>query len=102
MAILWTITGYSPGRFPRLEIFELPWVAPSDAVRASVTACDYYEQYAQKEFGDVKLFEILTSGQSTLFMPDRKAKLPSDLSMLPIRVPSLVVAKTMQGYGALP
>jgi TRAP-type C4-dicarboxylate transport system substrate-binding protein len=100
--IAWTITGYSPGRFPRLDVFELPWVASSDAIRASATAWDFYEQYAQNEFVDVKLLAISTSGKGTLFMRDREAKSPSDLSMLPIRVPSPVVAKTIQGYGALP
>jgi TRAP-type transport system periplasmic protein len=100
--IAWTITGYSPGRFPRLEVFELPWVAPSDAIRASATAWDFYEQYTQNEFVDIKVLAISTTGKGTLFMRDREAKRPSDLSMLPIRVPSPVVAKTIQGYGALP
>jgi TRAP-type transport system periplasmic protein len=100
--IVWTITGYSPGRFPRLEVFELPWVASSDAIRASATAWDYYEQYAQNEFADVKLLALSTTGKGTLFMRDREVKRPTDLSMLPIRVPSPIVAKTVQGYGALP
>jgi len=100
--IVWTITGYSPGRFPRLEVFELPWVASSDAIRASATAWDYYEQYAKKEFADVKLLAISTTGRGTLFMREREVKRPSELSRLSIRVPTPVVAKTMQGYGALP
>jgi TRAP-type C4-dicarboxylate transport system substrate-binding protein len=100
--IVWTITGYSPGRFPRLEVFELPWVASSDAIRASATAWDYYEQYAKDEFADVKLLAISTAGKGTLFMRDREVKRPNELSKLPIRVPTPVVAKAMQGYGALP
>jgi len=100
--IVWTITGYSAGRFPRLEVFELPWVASSDAIRASATAWDFYETYARDEFSDVKLLAIATTGKGTLFMRDREARRPGDLSMLPIRVPSPVVAETIQSYGALP
>ena len=29
--IVWTAAGYTPGRFPRLEVFELPWIASSRA-----------------------------------------------------------------------
>jgi TRAP-type C4-dicarboxylate transport system substrate-binding protein len=100
--IVWTFTGYSSGRFPRLEVFDLPWVASSDAIRASATAWDYYEQYAQGEFADVKLLAVSPTGRITLFMRDREVKRPSDLSKRVIRVPSPVVAGTMTGYGAVP
>jgi TRAP-type C4-dicarboxylate transport system substrate-binding protein len=98
----WTITGYSPGRFPRLEVFELPWVASSDAIRASAAAWEFYEKYAREEFEDVKLLAIATTGKGTLFMRDRSAKRPSDLAQLPIRVPSPLVGQTILSYGAFP
>jgi len=100
--IAWTITGYTPDRFPRLEVFELPWVAPSEAIRASATAWEYYELYAQREFTDVKLLAISTSGSGTLFMRDREAKHPSDLADLRIRVPTRMVGKSVQAYGGVP
>jgi len=100
--MIWTITGYSPGRFPRLEVFELPWVASSDAIRASAAAWDFYERYAREEFDDVKLLAISTTGKGTLFMRDREAKRPSDLATLPIRVPSPLVGQTVKNYGAFP
>lgn len=98
----WTITGYSPGRFPRLEVFELPWVADSDAIRASATAWEFYERFAYKEFNDVKLLAISTTGKGTLFMRDREARRPKDLDQLTIRVPSPLVGQTVKAYGALP
>jgi TRAP-type transport system periplasmic protein len=100
--MIWTITGYSPGRFPRLEVFELPWVASSDAIRASAAAWEFYEKYAREEFADVKLLAISTTGKGTLFMRDREAKRPGDLSQLPIRVPSPLVGQTVKSYGAFP
>jgi TRAP-type transport system periplasmic protein len=100
--MVWTITGYSPGRFPRLEVFELPWVSPTESIRASATAWEYYERYARQEFADVKLLAISTTGRATLFMHDREARRPSDLANLTIRVPTPVVATSVKAYGALP
>ncbi len=100
--IAWTITGYSPDRFPRLQVFELPWVAPSEAIRASATAWDYYENYAKDEFAGVKLLAISTSGRATLFLHDRAVRRPSDLVNLPIRVSTPIVAGSVQAYGARP
>jgi len=100
--IVWTITGYTPDRFPRLEVFDLPWVAPSEAIRASATAWDYYERYAQQEFAEVKLLAISTAGRATLFMHNREARRPSDLANLPIRTSTRGVAKSVQAYGAVP
>lgn len=100
--MIWTITGYSPGKFPRLEVFELPWVASADAIRASAAAWEFYEKYAREEFNDVKLLAISTTGKGTLFMRDREAKRPADLARLTIRVPSPLVGQTVKDYGALP
>jgi TRAP-type transport system periplasmic protein len=100
--MIWTITGYSPGRFPRLEVFELPWVTDSDAIRASAAAWEFYERFAYDEFKDVKLLAISTTGKGTLFMRDREARRPGDLSQLPIRVPSPLVGQTIKTYGAVP
>jgi TRAP-type transport system periplasmic protein len=100
--IVWTVTTNTPGRFPRLEVFELPWIAPSESIRASATAWEYYEQYAKQEFADVKLLAISTTGRSTLFLRDREVRRPADLASLRIRVPSPVVGKNLQTYGAAP
>jgi len=32
--IVWTLAGNTPGRFPRLEVFELPWVPSAKATRS--------------------------------------------------------------------
>ena len=38
--IIWTLPGYSPGRFPRTEVFELPFII-RDAEAASRALWDY-------------------------------------------------------------
>ena len=47
--IVWTAPGYSTGRFPAIEAFELPFLV-SDATSGSRAVWKFYQQYAQKEF----------------------------------------------------
>ena len=37
--IIWTVAGYTPGRFPQLEVFELPFMSPD----AEATSRAYWE-----------------------------------------------------------
>ena len=47
--VIWTLPGYTPGRFPRLEAFELPFMMRS-ADATSRALRDYVQQYAPEEF----------------------------------------------------
>ena len=47
--IVWTLPGYTAGRFPIMEVFELPFMSRS-AEATSQAAWDYYTQYGYKEF----------------------------------------------------
>ncbi|MGH8632134.1 MAG: C4-dicarboxylate ABC transporter, partial [Burkholderiales bacterium] len=51
--VIWTIPGYAAGRFPRSEVFELPFMI-RDAQGASRAVWDYVQHFAAEEFGDVK------------------------------------------------
>ena len=47
--IVWTVLGYTPGRFPKSEVFELPFFSGL-AEPASRAFQDYVEKYAMDEF----------------------------------------------------
>ena len=51
--LIWTIPNYSAGRFPLIEVFELPFMA-QDAEGASKAVWTYVEQHDAAEFKDVK------------------------------------------------
>ncbi len=55
--IVWTLPGYTAGRFPLMEVFELPFMS-SNAEATSQAAWDYYEKFAQKEFPGVKMLAV--------------------------------------------
>ena len=61
--VVFTLPGYTAGRFPVMEVFELPFMSRS-AESTSKAACDFYEKYAQKEFAGVKplMFAVHDNG----------------------------------------
>jgi TRAP-type transport system periplasmic protein len=100
--IAWVVAGYTPGRFPRLEVFELPWLAHAEAARTSKAVWDYFQAYAQDETKDVKVLAVFTHGKGTLFTKDKPVKLPADLAGLKIRVPTRTINSTLTLLGASP
>ena len=50
--IIWTLAGYTPGRFPRLEVFDLPFVAAQRGVVNSKAIQDFATNHAEEEFPD--------------------------------------------------
>ncbi len=52
-----TLPGYTAGRFPALEVFELPFMTNSAEVGARA-AWDYLQKYALKEFPGTKVLAI--------------------------------------------
>ena len=55
--IVWTLPGYTAGRFPMMEVFELPFMSRS-AEATSQAAWDYYTQYGNKEFPGIKMLAV--------------------------------------------
>jgi TRAP-type C4-dicarboxylate transport system substrate-binding protein len=59
--ITWTVLGYTPGRFNKSEVFELPFMSGS-AEQSSRAFQAYVEKFAADEFKDVKLLAVHTHG----------------------------------------
>lgn len=100
--IAWVVAGYTPGRFPRLEAFELPWMAHVEAARTSKALWEYLQAYALDETKAVKVLAIFCHGKGTLFTKDKTVRLPSDMAGLKIRVPTRTINSTLQLLGAVP
>ncbi len=91
---------YTRGRFPVLEVFELPGVTYKNSKVASKVAWEGIQQLKPKEVQDTKLMMVLTTGSGDLFtkVPVRNH---SDLQGLAIRATGLS-AQTLQVLGANP
>ena len=55
--LIWTVLGYTPGRFPKSEVFELPF-STGNAEAGSKAFQEYVEKNAMDEFKDVKLIGV--------------------------------------------
>ena len=101
--IVWTLPGYSAGRFPAVEVFELPFM--TNRAEASSRALWEYVQankLDQTEFKDVHpiLFHVHDSGQ--LHLVKKPVATLSDFRGLKLRAPTRQTNKFLAALGATP
>jgi TRAP-type transport system periplasmic protein len=98
--IIWTVLGYTPGRFPKSEVFELPF-SSADAESSSRAFWEYVQKNAQDEFKDVKLIAVHTHGPGLFHSKDPITKL-EDLKGMKVRGGSRVINIMLEQLGATP
>jgi len=99
--IVWTVTGYTPGVFPRSEVFELPTVHQSSARATTLAIQDSFELIAE-DFEDVKPLLVHVHAGQALHMVDGCIEDPSGLEGLKLRTPSRTGAWMIEAWGAEP
>jgi TRAP-type transport system periplasmic protein len=100
--ISWTVAGYTPGRFPKLSVFELPWIVSSRAAVTSLAVHEFYETYARDELADVHALAIWCISSGIVMSKERQVLLPSDLKGLRIRAASAQLGSMLSAFGAEP
>ncbi|MEJ6397327.1 TRAP transporter substrate-binding protein [Yoonia sp. 208BN28-4] len=99
--VIWTVVGYTPGRFPTTEVFELPFMV-DDARAASCAYWTMYEEHmADDEFAAVKVLGTWVHGPGVLHTAD-PVETPADLQGLNIRGGSRLVNELLKLAGATP
>jgi TRAP-type C4-dicarboxylate transport system substrate-binding protein len=91
---------YTRGRFPVMEVFEQPHGFPSGWVATQVTT-DFYNKYAPKEWSDVRVLYINTSGPLILQTVTKPVKTLEDLKGLKIRATGQM-SDVVKALGAVP
>lgn len=99
--IVWAVNGFTPGRFPHTEVFELPFMT-YDAEAASSAYWQLFEKYmADDDFADVKILGTWVHGPGMLHTSDPVAR-PEDLQGMKIRGGSRMVNQLLEILGAEP
>ncbi|MCF3595355.1 TRAP transporter substrate-binding protein [Rhodobacteraceae bacterium LMO-12] len=99
--IVWSVNGFTPGRFPRTEVFELPFMV-SDARAASSAYWQMFEEHMKDtDFKDLKILGAWVHGPGMLHTKEPVAK-PSDLNGMKIRGGSRLVNQLLETLGATP
>jgi TRAP-type C4-dicarboxylate transport system substrate-binding protein len=99
--IVWTLQGYTPGRFPKTEVFELPFIAGLSAEKTSRALWDYVQKNAMDEYKDVHVLAFHTHGPGLFHTKQPVVGLES-LHGMKIRGGTRVVNNMLVKLGATP
>jgi TRAP-type C4-dicarboxylate transport system substrate-binding protein len=91
---------YTRGKFPVMEVFEQPHGFPSGWVATQVTT-DFYNKYKPKEWSDVEVLYINTSGPLIVQTVSKPVKTLEDLKGLKIRATGQM-SDVVKALGAIP
>ena len=99
--IIWTVVGYTPGRFPTTEVFELPFIV-EDARAASCAYWTMFEDHMEDgEFASLKVLGTWVHGPGMFHTAD-PVETPADLQGMKIRGGSRLVNELLKLAGATP
>jgi TRAP-type transport system periplasmic protein len=98
--LIWTVLGYTPGRFPKSELFELPFLL-GNAEAGSQAFHSYVEKHAMDEFSEVKLIAAHTHGPGLFHTRDPINKL-EDVRGMRVRGGSRIINIMLEQLGAVP
>lgn len=99
--IVWTLPGYTPGRFPGTEAFELPFMA-GKAEPTSQAFWDFYEKYLKDEFKDVHPIAVHVHGPGLLHVKGDGVTKLEDMNGLKLRGPTRQTNALLGALGATP
>jgi TRAP-type C4-dicarboxylate transport system substrate-binding protein len=99
--VVWTLPGYTAGRFPSMEVFELPFMT-NRAEPASRAAWLYYEQFGKEDFANVKPLAFHVHDEGYVHNNKRPITKMSDFRGLKMRAPTRMTNKMIAAFGATP
>ncbi|QYO78922.1 TRAP transporter substrate-binding protein [Devosia salina] len=98
--IIWTVLGYTPGRFPKSEVFELPFMVPNGEV-GSAAFYNYVMANSADEFAGVHVIALHTHGPG-LFHSKNPITSLEDLKGMKVRGGSRIISDMLANLGAEP
>lgn len=99
--VVWTLPGYTPGQFPRTEVFELPGIHLSDARATNLAIQDLMEILLPDYVGIHPLLVHVHAGNALHFREGTATTL-ADFEGLTLRSPSRTGVWMIEEMGAVP
>lgn len=99
--IVWTLPGNTPGRFPRTEVFELPFMM-NNAEATSKAFWEYITTQAPDEYKDVHPLALQVHGPGMFHMRSKQIFGVDDLRGSKVRGPTRQITKMLGYLGATP
>jgi TRAP-type transport system periplasmic protein len=99
--IVWTLPGTTSGRFPRIEVFELPFMM-NNAEATSKAYWEYFQTQCPDEFKETQVLALQVHGPGMFHSATKQIKSPADLRGMKVRGPTRQVTKMLGAVGATP
>ena len=99
--MVWTMPGYTAGRFPLSEMLEFPgqWTSAEECTEVIWDLLDKNEGF-QKEYGDYKLFNLFVADVGDIYTKGKAIHTVDDVQGVSYRAPSPMVQRVMEKLGA--
>lgn len=99
--LAWTVNGFTPGRFPRSEVFELPFLMTN----AEATSRAFWELFEKEmkdtDYRDVHLIGGWVHGPGVMHT-NTPVRSMEDMKGLKFRIPSRMAGFLLENLGAVP
>ncbi len=99
--IVLTLPGYTPGRFPRTEVFELPFMMTDPVATSRAFQQMVEEDFQDSEYRDFKILSAWVHGPGVIHSADPVASL-EDMSGQTLRGPTRIINNLLSELGAEP
>lgn len=98
--VVWTVVGYTPGRFPRTEVFELPFMMTN----ADATSRAYWELFKEEmetqDFAEYKILGAWVHGPGVIHAKGDGVRSLEDMQGRKLRGPSRMTNRLLEALGA--
>lgn len=99
--VVWTVVGYTPGRFPRTEVFELPFMM-TDAEATSRAYWELFEaEMKDKDFAEYKILGAWVHGPGIIHAKGEGVRKLEDMAGKKLRAPSRMTNALLSELGAV-
>ena len=99
--IVWTLPGNTAGRFPRIEVFELPFMM-NNAEATSKAYWEYVQTQAPDEFKETHVIALHVHGPGMFHSATKQIRSVGDLRGMKVRGPTRQITKMLGSVGATP
>lgn len=100
--LVWTVNGYTPGLFPRTEVFELPFIHTNDPVATNLAMREMFEEDLAEEYKGIEVMFLHVHQGQGIHMVDKPVRKPSDLAGTKLRIPTRTGAWVIEALNAAP
>nr|WP_309502130.1 TRAP transporter substrate-binding protein [uncultured Roseovarius sp.] len=99
--IIWTVAGYTPGRFPQAEVFELPFIM-TNAEDTSRAFWQFAEAHMMDtDFAEMKILGVWVHGPGVIHSKTPVNSI-ADLNGMTVRGPTRIITGMLAELGATP